>query len=73
MMSKKYAEIKVGRKYKGLINGCIFKVVEERKEKLRNDIYYLVEFEDREQNKKPEWARIYSKSFLEHLQIKEYL
>ena len=64
-----FTDIQIGKSYRGLVNGAIFKVVKEVKDKLRLERgkYFLVEFPS--QPDKPEWARTYSESFLQHLLI----
>ena len=62
-----FTKIELGKSYKGLVNGCVFKVIKEVENKYQRGKYFLVEFPD--QPDKPEWARTYSQSFLEHLQI----
>lgn len=64
-----FTDIQIGKSYRGLVNGVIFKVVKEVKEKLRLERgkYFLVEFPS--QPDKPEWKRTYGESFLQHLLI----
>ena len=62
-----FTNIQIGKSYRGLVNGAIFKVVKEVEDKLRRGKYFLVEFPS--QPDKPEWARIYGESFLQHLLI----
>lgn len=66
-MAKAIVKIELGKSYKGLVNGAIFKVVKEVENKYQRGKYFLVEFPS--QPDKPEWARTYSESFLEHLLI----
>ena len=68
-MCKPKLKIEVGKSYRGLVNGAIFKVVKEVKDKLRLERgkYFLVEFPN--QPDKPEWQRTYSESFLQRLLI----
>lgn len=68
-MAKPKVKIEVGKSYRGLVNGAIFKVVKEVKDKLRLERgkYFLVEFPS--QPDKPEWQRTYSESFLQYLLI----
>lgn len=66
-MAKPKVRIEIGKSYRGLVNGAIFKVVKEVEDKLRRGKYFLVEFPS--QPDKPEWARTYSESFLQHLLI----
>ena len=68
-MAKPKVEIELGKSYKGLVNGAIFKVVKEVKDKLRLERgkYFLIEFPD--QPDKPEWKRTYGESFLQYLLI----
>lgn len=61
-------KIEIGKSYRGLVNGAIFKVIKlANMNPLYIGKYYVVEFKD--QPDKPEWARTYSESFLQHLQI----
>ena len=62
-----FTNIQIGKSYRGLVNGAIFKVVKEVEDKLRRGKYFLVEFPS--QPDKPEWARTYGESFLQHLLI----
>lgn len=62
-----FTNIQIGKSYRGLVNGAIFKVVKEVKDKLRRGKYFLVEFPS--QPDKPEWQRTYGESFLQHLLI----
>ena len=66
-MSKPKVKIELGKSYKGLVNGAIFKVVKEVENKYQRGNYFLVEFPN--QLDKPEWERTYSESFLQHLLI----
>lgn len=68
-MCKPKVKIEVGKSYRGLINGCMFKVIKEVENKYQRGKYFLVEFPDKPN--KPEWARTYSKSFLQHLLIEQ--
>ena len=62
--------IEIGKSYQGLVNGIIFKVIREVKNKYTSskDKYFLVEFPDRPDI--PELKRIYSECYLRHLLIK---
>lgn len=68
-MSKPKVKIELGKSYKGLVNGAIFKVVKEVENKYQRGKYFLVEFPN--QPNKPEWARTYSESFLQQLLIEQ--
>lgn len=66
-MCKSKVKIEVGKSYKGLINGCIFKVAKVAKmNPLYRGKYYVIEFKKQPEE---EWRRTYSESLLEHLQI----
>ena len=67
-MCKPKVNIQIGKSYRGLVNGAIFKVIKEVENKYQRGKYFLVEFPS--QPDKPEWARTYSESFLQHLLIK---
>lgn len=66
-MSKLKVKIELGKSYRGLVNGAIFKVVKEVENKYQRGKYFLVEFPS--QPDKPEWQRTYGESFLQHLLI----
>lgn len=62
-----FTDIQIGKSYRGLVNGAIFKVIKEVKDELRRGKYFLVEFPS--QPDKPERQRTYGESFLQHLLI----
>lgn len=63
---KRTALIEVGKKYRGLVNGCLFTIVKELKPIIKEDDneYFLIRTENGKEFS-------HSRSYLEHLLIEE--